>query len=102
MLFPTFTFAVFFAIVLPVGWLLHQRPTEWKLFMLGASYVFYGWWDWRFLGLIIASSVVNQGLALAVHRSPTVKIVFPQIAGDPRRTFANLDAVTAVPVAGGA
>ena len=70
-LFPTFTFAVFFAIVLPVGWLLHQRPTEWKLFMLGASYVFYGWWDWRFLGLIVASSVVNQGLALAVHRSPT-------------------------------
>lgn len=71
MLFPTFTFAVFFAIVLPTGWYLHRRPVAWKLFMLGASYVFYGWWDWRFLGLIIASSIVNQGLALAVYRSPT-------------------------------
>jgi D-alanyl-lipoteichoic acid acyltransferase DltB (MBOAT superfamily) len=39
-----------------------------KLFLLAASYVFYGWWDWRFLGLIAGSSAVNHLLALAMAR----------------------------------
>ena len=74
MLFPTFTFAVFFAIVLVVGWLLHQRPIAWKFFMLGASYVFYGYWDWRFLGLIAASSLGNQILAVTIHRARSIEV----------------------------
>ncbi|MEQ8717028.1 MAG: MBOAT family protein [Acidimicrobiales bacterium] len=69
MLFPTFVFATFFLIVLPVGWLLHSRPTAWKVFMLAASYVFYGWWDVRFVALIVASTIGNQILADLVHRS---------------------------------
>jgi hypothetical protein len=48
MLFPTLTFAVFFSAVYPLNWLLHRRDRAWKAFMLMASYVFYGWWDWRF------------------------------------------------------
>lgn len=59
MLFPTFTFAVFFVIVLCLGWLLHSRPVLWKLFMVGASYVFYAWWNPRFVLLLVASTVVN-------------------------------------------
>ena len=69
MLFPTFTFAVFLAIVLPLSWLLRRQVAPWKLAMLGASYVFYGWWNPRFLALIIAVTVVNEVLAVAVHRS---------------------------------
>ncbi|MCC6436867.1 MAG: MBOAT family protein [Acidimicrobiales bacterium] len=69
MLFPTFTFAVFFAVVLTVGWSLHRQQARWKLFMLGASYFFYGFWDWRFIGLIVLSTVVNQAAAEAIHRS---------------------------------
>jgi D-alanyl-lipoteichoic acid acyltransferase DltB (MBOAT superfamily) len=69
MLFPTFTFAVFFAVVLTVGWALHRKPPQWKLFMLAASYFFYGFWDWRFIGLIALSTVVNQLAAEAIHRS---------------------------------
>ncbi|MEZ5382894.1 MAG: MBOAT family protein [Microthrixaceae bacterium] len=67
MLFPTMSFALFFAVVLGVSWRLNDRPTAWKLFMLAASYVFYGAWDWRFLGLIIGSSVVNYGVAMAME-----------------------------------
>ena len=47
MLFPTVAFAVFFAIVLTVGWSLARRPVAWRLFMLAASWFFYGCWDYR-------------------------------------------------------
>ena len=53
MLFPTITFAIFFMVVLPVNWLLMQHRTRWKLFMLAASYFFYGWWDYRFCALML-------------------------------------------------
>jgi D-alanyl-lipoteichoic acid acyltransferase DltB (MBOAT superfamily) len=67
MLFPTITFAIFFMIVLPVSWLLMPRRRRWKLFMLSASYFFYGYWNWRFVFLIAASSVANQLFARAIH-----------------------------------
>ncbi len=68
MLFPTFTFAAFFAVVLPVAWVLRPHRTAWKLFVLAASYVFYGWWDARFCALLAALTVVNEVAAVAVHR----------------------------------
>ncbi len=37
--------------------------------MISASYVFYGAWDWRFLGLIVLSTVVNQSSGQAIHRA---------------------------------
>ena len=67
MLFPTFTFAVFFAIVLCVGWWLHSRPVLWKLFILAASYVFYAWWNPRFVLLLVASTVVNTVCGRLIH-----------------------------------
>ena len=69
MLFPTFTFALFFMVVLTVGWLVPGRRAWWKLFMLAASYFFYGYWDTRFLGLIAASTVLNQTAAAWLARS---------------------------------
>jgi alginate O-acetyltransferase complex protein AlgI len=68
-LFPTATFALFFLLVLPLSWLLMPDPPRWRVFMLVASYVFYGWWDWRFCFLLAASTVVNQVLAVAVFRA---------------------------------
>jgi D-alanyl-lipoteichoic acid acyltransferase DltB (MBOAT superfamily) len=62
MLFPTLTFAGFFAVVYPLSCLLRSRPRAWKLLILGASYVFYGFWDWRFVLLVMLSSVVNAEL----------------------------------------
>jgi alginate O-acetyltransferase complex protein AlgI len=71
-LFPTVTFAVFFAVVLPLNWLLMRRQTAWRVFILVASYVFYAWWDWRFVFLLAASTVVNHVLAVAIFRSERV------------------------------
>ncbi len=63
MLFPTFTFAAFFAVVLPVSWALRRRPMPWKLFVLGASYWFYAAWDRRFVLLLVAMTLVNAASA---------------------------------------
>ena len=62
-LFPTFTFAAFFAVVLPVSWALRKRPVPWKLFVLGASYWFYAAWDRRFVLLLVAMTLVNAAAA---------------------------------------
>ncbi|MBM3670825.1 MAG: MBOAT family protein [Actinobacteria bacterium] len=67
MLFPTITFALFFMIVLPLSWLLMPRRRRWKIFMLGASYVFYGWLEPWFCVLIAASTVGNQLVARKIH-----------------------------------
>ena len=69
MLFPTFTFAAFFAVVVPLSWALRGRPVAWKLLILVASYVFYGYWDWRFLGLLAAMTLVNEVAAIGTHRA---------------------------------
>ena len=63
MLFPTFTFAAFFAVVLPVSWMLRSRPMPWKLFVLGASYWFYAAWDRRFVLLLAAMTLVSAAAA---------------------------------------
>jgi len=72
MLFPTVTFAVFFLIVLPVSWALMPHQRAWRVWMLLASYVFYAWWDWHFVFLLGASTVVNHVLAVAIHRASGV------------------------------
>jgi alginate O-acetyltransferase complex protein AlgI len=69
MLFPTVVFAVFFGIVYAGHWALHARPAAWKAFLLAASYLFYGWWDARFLVLIAASTLINHAAAVAGART---------------------------------
>lgn len=69
MLFNSFDFFVFLPVVWLSYWLLaaHLRPQN--LLLLIASYVFYGWWDWRFLFLIALSSVVDFSIGLAMPRA---------------------------------
>lgn len=69
MLFPTTVFAVFYLIVYLGHRRLVQRSAIWKWFILTASYVFYGYWDWRFAGLIALSSIVNHALGVTMHRT---------------------------------
>ena len=71
MLFPTVGFAIFFVLVLVASWLLMPRPVRWKPFILLASYVFYGAWDFRFVGLLIAVTVVTQCGAYIVGNAVT-------------------------------
>jgi D-alanyl-lipoteichoic acid acyltransferase DltB (MBOAT superfamily) len=68
-LFPTATFAVFFLAVLPLSWALMPSQRVWRVFILVASYVFYGWWDWRFVFLLAASTLVNHAAAVGIYRA---------------------------------
>ncbi|HST37489.1 MAG TPA: MBOAT family protein, partial [Allosphingosinicella sp.] len=63
MLFPTLTFGLFFLAVYTGAWAL-RGSNEWrKIFLLVASWIFYGWWDTRFVLLLIASGLLNWGTA---------------------------------------
>ena len=73
MIFPTIQFAIFFVVVLTASWLLKPYPRRWKLFMLSASYFFYGSWDWRFLGLLALTTVVDHTVGGAIHRTEDPK-----------------------------
>ncbi len=66
--------AIALAVVAVVRWLDLRGLTRWNVFMLVASYVFYGNYDWHFVALLAGSTVVNQGLSTAIDR-----------AGDDRR-----------------
>ncbi len=68
MLFPTTAFAIFFLIVFPVSWLLAPYARTWKWFTLAVSYFFYGYWNWKFVALLIAATVVNHALAVGMAR----------------------------------
>jgi alginate O-acetyltransferase complex protein AlgI len=69
MLFPTTDFAIFFAVVFLASWLLQPTPFRWKIFMIAASYFFYGWWDWRFIFLLAACTLISQaGAELTYHQ----------------------------------
>ena len=68
MLFNSLDFAIFLPIVFVLYWFVTQRSLRLQnLFLLIASYLFYAWWDYRFLVLIAVSTVVDfwVGKALA-------------------------------------
>ncbi len=70
MLFNSLEFLIFLPIVFIVYWfVLNKNLKAQNLFVLVASYVFYGWWDWRFLFLIAFSTFVDYFIGLAIHQS---------------------------------
>jgi len=69
MLFTSTTFLIFFCISFAIYWgFLNSGPVPRNWFLLAASYVFYGWWDWRFLSLVFASSILDYYVALILGR----------------------------------
>jgi alginate O-acetyltransferase complex protein AlgI len=68
MLFPTVSFAAFFTLIFVANWLFMPRFRLWKWFMLAASYVFYAFWDYRYVLLLIACTVVNHYLGGQIAR----------------------------------
>lgn len=70
MLFNSFQFLVFLVVAFSAYWLFFYRNRRFRnLFLLAASYVFYGWWDYRFLGLIAFSTVIDFAIGNAIHKS---------------------------------
>lgn len=66
MMFDTFQYWLFFAVTLIVLALLRHRPA--KVVLVAASFVFYGFWDWRFCALLAASIVANYLFGIAIDR----------------------------------
>lgn len=59
MLFNSIEFAIFLPIVYGIYWAIRKNLKLQNLFVVLASYVFYGWWDWRFLGLLLGMSLFS-------------------------------------------
>ncbi|WP_298758824.1 MBOAT family O-acyltransferase [uncultured Psychroserpens sp.] len=60
MLFNSIDFAVFLPIVFVLYWFVTQKNLKYQnILIVVASYVFYGWWDYRFLALIVFSTLVD-------------------------------------------
>lgn len=71
MLFNSIPFLVFLPIVFTLYWAIGKERNQFQnLLLLIASYFFYSWWDYRFLGLVLASTLLDYfiGLALAKER----------------------------------
>ena len=74
MIFNSFEFALFLPIVFLLYWFaFNQKIRVQNILLLLASYVFYAWWDWRFLSLIIFSSTVDFFTGLALGRQASQK-----------------------------
>ena len=69
MLFNSTEFAFFMLIVFCAYWLFRSSCRIQNLLLLGASYLFYGWWDWRFLILLISVSLFNYLVAIKIETS---------------------------------
>ncbi len=69
MLFNSIEFAIFLPVVFLLYWFVFGRNLRLQnLFVVVASYVFYGWWDWRFLLLIAFTSLCSWGSGLLIER----------------------------------
>ena len=68
MLFNSIDFAIFLPIVFTIYWIINGKSkTLQNLFILTSSYIFYGWWDWRFLSLILFSTIVDYFVGLRIY-----------------------------------
>ena len=70
MLFNSLAFIVFFILVFVLYWSIPSKYVRIQnILLLIASYVFYGWWDWRFLSLILFSTIVDYFLGLKIYNA---------------------------------
>ena len=78
MLFNSIDFAIFLPIVFILYWIVAGKNLKIQNFLIvSASYLFYGWWDWRFLSLIFFSTIVDYsvGLGLSEENNQTKRKV---------------------------
>ena len=67
MLFNSINFILFFVVVYGLYTVLKHRAQN--VLLLIASYFFYGCWDWRFLSLILVSTIIDYGCGRAIHQA---------------------------------
>ncbi|MDB9883037.1 MBOAT family protein [Bacteroidia bacterium] len=70
MLFQSFEFLIFFPIIFILFWALNSWNLRARnLFLLAASYFFYGYWDYRFLALILFSSLLDYTIGISIGKT---------------------------------
>ncbi|XLS30757.1 MBOAT family O-acyltransferase [Flavobacteriaceae bacterium M23B6Z8] len=70
MLFNSIDFFIFLPIVFVLYWFVTAKNLRIQnALILVASYIFYGWWDWRFLSLIVFSTVIDYSIGIALTRT---------------------------------
>ena len=69
MLFNSIAFFVFLPLVFAFYWIFSANRNRQNILLLLASYVFYSYWDWRFLGLIIISSLTDYWVGLQMDKA---------------------------------
>ena len=74
MLFNSIDFAIFLPIVFLLYWGIGRKHIRAQnILIVVASYLFYGWWDWRFLFLILLSTLVDYTIGLALEKEDKVQ-----------------------------
>ena len=74
MLFNSLDFAFFLPIVFLLYWFVFNKNLKLQnLLLVCASYLFYGWWDWRFLSLILFSTIVDYFVGLGLSQQDNQK-----------------------------
>ena len=74
MLFNSLDFALFLPIVFLLYWFIFNKNLKLQnLLLVCASYLFYGWWDWRFLSLILFSTIVDYFVGLGLSKQDNQK-----------------------------
>ena len=69
MLFNSIDFAIFLPTVFFLYWFVVNRSIRAQnILLVAASYLFYGWWDWRFLSLILFSTIVDYFVGIGLSR----------------------------------
>lgn len=75
MFFNSIDFAIFFPAVFFLYWLVFRGHLNARnVFLIAVSYLFYGWWDWRFLSLIIVSSFIDFLCGKQIFQSQSKKV----------------------------
>ena len=75
MLFNSLEFIIFLPIVFLLYWFVFENDFRIQnLLLLISSYIFYGWWDWRFLSLIFLSTLVDYFVGLKIYNSRETKV----------------------------
>ncbi|MDO4782500.1 MAG: MBOAT family O-acyltransferase [Capnocytophaga felis] len=74
MLFNSIDFAIFLPVVFFFYWFITNKNLKLQNFLIVvASYLFYGWWDWRFLLLIFFSTVVDYFIGIGLSKQEKIK-----------------------------
>ncbi len=86
MLFNSIEFAIFLPIVLSIYWLIGSKKCQLQnTWLIITSYIFYGWWDYRFLSLIVFSSFIDFIVAKAINSNDKLNI---------KKTFLAISFIT--------